>query len=105
VSSPELESARQQWQEGSRRLEQTRRDPLRHRRLLAQVDTVTMELRRRVGQTFTLAELADAYRTADAWGLEAIEARDSDAGWERDAALVADAAFHLYSSGAVDYAP
>ena len=105
MSSPELESARQQWQEGSRRLEQTRGNPTVHRRLLAQVDTVTMELRRRVGQTFTLDQLAAAYRTADAWGLEVIEARDSDAGWERDAALVADAAFHLYSSGAVDYSP
>ena len=36
----------------------------------AQVDAVTVELRRRVGQTFTLAELAAAYRGADAWGAD-----------------------------------
>ena len=42
-----------------------RDDPARHRRLLAQVEIVIGELRRRVGQTFTLAELADVYDGAD----------------------------------------
>jgi hypothetical protein len=105
VASPELEIARQQWQAASRRLEERRDDPRVYRRLLEQVDAMTFELRRRVGQTFTLDQLVDAYRGAEAWGIEAVEAHDPGPGWEREVALVTDAAFHLYSSGASDYQP
>jgi hypothetical protein len=106
VASPEIEIARQQWQAGSRRLEERRNNDARvYRRLLEQVEAMTFELRRRVGQTFTLDQLADAYRGAEAWGLEAIEAHDPGPGWEREAALVTDAAFQAYSRGASDYQP
>ena len=105
VGSPEIEIARQQWHAGSRRLEERRNDPRVYRRLLEQVEAMTFELRRRVGQTFTLRQLADAYRDAEAWALDAVEAHDPEPGWERDVALVTDAAFHVYSSGASDYAP
>jgi hypothetical protein len=105
VSSPEVEIARQQWQAASRRLEGTRRDPQLYRRLTDQVDGLIAELRRRLGQTFTLDQLAAIYRGAEAWTLNAIEARDSDPGWEREAALVSDAAFHFYARGASDYRP
>jgi hypothetical protein len=105
VVSPEVEIARQQWQAASRRLEGARNDPLRYRRLMDQVDTLTAELRRRVGQTFTLDQLVGSYRGAEAWIFGAIESRDSDPGWEREAALVSDVAFHFYSRAASDYAP
>jgi hypothetical protein len=97
----DLELARQQWQEGNRRLEESRGD----RAVLAQLDVVTAELRARVGQTFTLQELADVYAGADRWVREALEdARTEDAP-PPDAATVADAAFHLYARGATDYVP
>jgi hypothetical protein len=97
----DLELARQQWQEGNRRLEESRGD----RGVLAQLDVVTAELRARVGQTFTLQELADVYAGADRWVREALEdARPEDAP-PPDAATVADAAFHLYARGATDYVP
>ena len=59
------------------------------------------ELNRRVGQTFTLAELAAAYDEADRWLLEVLP---PGAGAVQ-LGLVEDAAFHLYARGAVDYAP
>jgi hypothetical protein len=105
VSSPEVEIARQQWQAASRRIEGTRRDPQLYRRLMAQVDSLGAELRRRVGQTFTLAQLVRAYQGAEAWTFGAIEAHDTDPGWERETALVTDVAFHYYSRSASDYTP
>ena len=94
---------RQEWEEGHRRLESERSDPARYRTLLAQVDVITAELRRRVGQTYSLAELAAAYRDAESWGREAVEERAPSSGWPRDLALVLAAAFHAYQRGATDY--
>ena len=105
VSSPELEIARQQWEAASRRLEAARDDARRYHRLHDQVDAVTAELRRRLGQTYTLGELTRAYAGAEAWAFDAVEAVDADAGWEHEVALVTDAAFHLYARGASDYRP
>jgi hypothetical protein len=99
-----LEHARQEWEQGHRRLQATSGDARLHRRLLEQVEVVTVELRRRVGQTFTLAELAEAYATADDWSREAL-AQEARSGDLAHATTVEDAAFHLYSRGAVDYAP
>jgi hypothetical protein len=94
---------RQEWEEGHRRLESERGDPGRYRVLLQQVDVIADELRRRVGQTYSLAELAAAYRDAERWSREAVEERAPSAGWPRDLALVLAAAFHGYQRGATDY--
>jgi hypothetical protein len=101
----DLELARQQWAEGSRRVESTRGDGPRYQRLLREVDTIVRELRRRVGQTFTLVELAAAYAGADRWAREAIEDADAEERPALEPATVADAAFHVYARGASDYAP
>jgi hypothetical protein len=94
---------RQEWEEADRRLEAERGDRRRYERLLAQVAVVNDELRKRVGQTYTLAELADAYRDAERWAREAVEERSPSPGWPRDLALVLAAAFYAYQRGAVDY--
>ncbi len=73
--------------------------------LYRQLDAVTEELRRRVGATFTLAELAEAYGESERWVLQAVEERAPSRGWARTATLAADAAFHAYSRGAQDYEP
>jgi hypothetical protein len=99
-----LEHARQEWEQGHRRLQATSGDARLHRRLLEQVEVMTLELRRRVGQRFTLAELAEAYAGADDWSREALM-RDAASADLAHAATVEDAAFHLYSRGAVDYVP
>jgi hypothetical protein len=102
---PSVTSARREWEEGSRRFFDEARDPARADVLHQQVEAVTVELRRRVGGTFTLAELADAYAGAERWVLQAVEERAPSKGWARTASLAADAAFHAYSRGAQDYEP
>ena len=103
--SVDVESARRDWAEGHRRLEAEAANPERYERLAEQVEAVTAELRRRVGQTFTLAELAEAYREADSWAREAVADSASSPGWPRTVAIAGDAAFHLYARGAIDYVP
>ena len=102
---PSVASARREWEDGSRRFFDEARDPARADVLHQQLEAVTVELRRRVGGTFTLAELADAYAGAERWVLQAVEERAPSRGWSRTAALAADAAFHAYSRGAQDYEP
>jgi hypothetical protein len=111
-----LAVARHQWEDGARRLAAAQSDPVRYRALAALVDSVADELRRKVGQTFTLAELADAYQGAEDWVRDIVVAASSAPDSERaggvgraagvrDAALVQDAAFAQYARGATDYRP
>ena len=101
----DVELARQQWQDGNRRVEDARGDLARYRRLTGQVDVVVAGLRKRVGQVFTLAELADAYDGADDWARELLDDADPEAPPPVEAGTVADAAFHVYARGAADYRP
>ena len=105
MSSVEVELARRQWEEGRKRFDEESRDRARQSRLLTALEAVTDELRKRVGQTFTLAELARAYNGADDWVREAIDEHADFPGWPADATTVQDTAFHLYSRGATDYSP
>ena len=50
-----LDLTRHEWEEGHRRLEAQRGDPRRYGRLLGQLELVSGELPKRVGQTYTLA--------------------------------------------------
>jgi hypothetical protein len=102
----DLEIARQQWQDGNRRVEETRADRERYADLGRQVDVVVSGLRKRVGQVFTLSELAESYEGADEWARELLDAAaDPDAPPTVEAGTVADAAFHAYARGAADYRP
>jgi hypothetical protein len=101
----DVQLARQHWEDGRRRVERARSDPSSYARLHAQVDLVAGELRKRVGQTFTLEELAAAYDQADDWARQLLyDARDEDAP-PPETSTVTDAAFHRYARGARDYAP
>ena len=66
---------------------------------------VTEELRKRVGSSFTLRELAVEYVRADDWARDTLAEREPFPGWLSSLSLVEGAAFHLYSRGAVDYEP
>jgi hypothetical protein len=101
----DVELARQQWEDGNRRIEAARADRRRYAGLVAQVDLVLGELRKRVGQTFTLGELAETYDGADDWAREAIDLADPEAPPPVDVPSVAGAAFHQYARGATDYRP
>ena len=95
----DLELARHQWQDGIRRVESSRDDRM------SQVDILVNALRKRVGQVFTLDELAEAYDGADDWARAVLDDAEPDAPPVAEAGTVADAAFHLYARGATDYRP
>jgi hypothetical protein len=99
------ETVRREWEQGHRRFEQLTRDPVAGPRLLAQLEVLTDELRKRVGQTFTLDELVATYRGAERWSRDVISERAATPGWPRTVSLVEDEAFHQYQRGAVDYVP
>lgn len=79
-------------------------DPELADRLGPQLEALVGELRRRVGGTFTIGELADEYARADVWARDVLSeqgVRD----WPRTLSLAEGAAFHLYARGALDYQP
>ena len=93
-----VENALYQWREGERRLagapEPTRAE------LDRATDAVVEELRRRLGSSFVLDELADFYAQGTDWATEL--ARRHAAGGE--AATVVDAAFNRYARESSNYA-
>jgi hypothetical protein len=68
--------------------------------LQAATDAVVEELRRRLGSSFVLDELADFYAEDTDWAMEL--ARRHAAG--SDAAIVVDAAFNRYARESRNYA-
>jgi alcohol dehydrogenase class IV len=100
-----VDVVRREWEEGYRRLEAASRDPVASERLHTQLEIVTAELRKRVGQSFTLKDLAAAYERADSWAHDVVSEHAATPGWPRTLAMVEAAAFHLYQRGAVDYTP
>lgn len=100
-----VESARHQWQDGHRRVEAVARTDARaHWRLLAQIEILTDELRRRIGQTFVLADLSAAYADSERWTQDAL-AESGVPVRPGEESTAQDAAFHLYARRARDYAP
>jgi hypothetical protein len=105
MPSATLEATRHEWEEGHRRLQASAGDRQRYDRLHAELDVVLAELRKRIGQTFTLEELGEAYAGADRWVQEAVAESEPAPGWPERLTVVQGAAFYLYSRGAVDYRP
>jgi hypothetical protein len=93
-----VENALYQWRDGERRIadapEPAQAD------LDAATDVVVEELRRRLGSSFVVDELAGLYGEGADWALEV--ARRQGAG--TDSASVVDAAFARYVREAKDYA-
>ena len=100
----DLELARHQWADGRRALERARSDHARYELLSDGVEVIQRELARRLGQSFDLAALADAYAGSDRWVLEALHDAFPD-NPPPESSLVASAAFELYAHRASDYAP
>ncbi len=96
-----LENALFQWEEGLRALRAI--DDQRERRQADRVvAAIQDELRRRVGPTYSAAQLADLYGRGTDWCLQA--ATDAAPGLAGDGQSLADAAFWLYLRGATDFA-
>jgi hypothetical protein len=96
-----LENALFQWEEGRRAL-QAVEDPRQRRLADRVVDAIREELRRRIGPTFTAAELADLYGQGTDWAQQV--AIDVAPAVESESQSLADAAFWLYLRGATDFA-
>jgi hypothetical protein len=93
-----LENALYQWREGERILASTP-EPAKADLDLA-ADAVIEELRRRLGSSFVVDELAELYAAGTDWA--------TDIAWRRaaggDATAVVDAAFNRYAREASDFA-
>src|ERR1700760_4980170 len=96
-----LATALYQWEEGARELASI--DDPRERRLADRViDAIRVELRRRIGPTFSAEELADLYGEGPDWAQQiAIDVAPAAAD---DAQSLADAAFWAYLRNAGNYA-
>ena len=93
-----LENALFQWRDGDRRLAETP-EPAR-----ADLDRaaaiVIEELRKRLGSTFLLEELADLYERGTDWADDIAQRERAGS----DSAAVVDAAFNRYAREASDFA-
>jgi hypothetical protein len=96
-----LANALYQWEEGSRALAEIT-DPKERRMADRVVSAIRLELRRRIGPTFTAAELADLYGEGTDWAQQI--ALDVAPAAGDDAQSLADAAFWQYLRGAGDFA-
>ena len=92
-----LENALYQWDEGERRVRQA--PELEAADLERAVRVVHDELRRRLGSTFVLDELADHYAADTDWATELAHLHAAGA----DAASVVDAAFARYAREASNF--
>lgn len=93
-----LENALTQWQDGERRL---REASDRERATLERaVEVVEGELRRRLGSTFMVGELADLYAEGTEWAEDLAQRRSAGI----EAVAVVDAAFGRYARLAADFA-
>jgi len=93
----ELENALYQWEEGERRV--LAAPDSERAGLDSAVELVLDELRRRLGSTFVVHELADFYAAGTDWATE-LAAREAPS---TEAAYVVDAAFNRYAREASDY--
>jgi hypothetical protein len=103
VNGP-IENTIFQWEEGYRRLQAARSDARAYRAVGQVVMAVEDELRKRLGSSFSIEELAEAYRQDIDWDLELAMRRvpPDSASW--DSSTVVDAAFYLYMREASDFA-
>ena len=97
-----VELALMEWGAGARRLEELDEPPRREAVYREVVNEIVDELNRRMGQTFTLAELAEEYARSAGWS-RLVAQRTTDQVWAHDLTIVQDAAFARFARNAVDY--
>lgn len=96
---------RHEWAVGYRRLEAERETPAHYRALQAQLEVITAELRKRIGDVYDLQTLAAEYGRSDAWAQRIASDLPPAERWAPGVTIATDAAFHLFARRAQDYAP
>jgi hypothetical protein len=93
-----------QWEDGFRKLQAARSDPLLHRALARAVVAVQDQLRKHLGSSFSVDELASLYSENPDWGFDLViqSAPEDIRAWDTSTAV--DAAFYLYMREAMDFA-
>ena len=96
--------AREDWRAGERFVERVLADPRRAPVVRSVMLELERELRRRLGQTYTLAMLVTLYADADRWGREAAQRVAPEIPWAHDS-VFADAACAHAARNARDWTP
>ncbi len=104
VSELSVRLAREDWRAGERTVERVLADPRRAPIARSVMLELERELRRRLGQTYTLAALVRAYDDADRWARAAAQRVAPEAAWTQDSAF-ADAACARAARNARDWKP
>jgi hypothetical protein len=91
-----------EWFEGERRLAQLDVPATRLVVIERVVDEIQAELRRRVGSTYNMDDLAAEYDGAESWCLDVAQ-RTTGHTWAYDLAVVQDAAFARFVRDATDF--
>jgi len=97
-TGPHFLNALYQWEDGERRLKEA--EPSDRAHLERAMGGVMDELRRRLGSSFDIGELADLYTRGTDWAEDVAARRWSGL----DTVVVVDAAFARYSREASDFA-
>jgi hypothetical protein len=106
VTDTELESMRRDWEDGRRRLAAAlAREPARSGIYDRVTYAMRRELRRRVGQTFTLRQLGEVYAGSAIWARDLAQRIAPDAVYAHDLSVTADAVFSEMSRMALDWTP
>ena len=104
VSELSVLLAREDWRAGERTVERILADPRRAPVARTVMLELERELRRRLGQTYTLAALVKVYDDADRWARAAAQRVAPDVAWTQDSSF-ADAACARAARNARDWKP
>ena len=99
------ETAIFQWREGSRRLDEAGTGDRDQLRVLLRVhEQIYLELRRRLGSSFTVDELVELYEDGTDWAQQVATETAPEHPFAWEPRTVVDAAFARYLREASDYA-
>jgi hypothetical protein len=104
VSELSVRLAREDWRNGERSVERVLADPMRAPIATSVLLELQRELRRRLGQTYSLAALVAVYGEADRWARSAAQRVAPGVAWAQDG-IFADAACARAARSARDWTP
>jgi len=104
VSEHSVRLAREDWRNGERAVERVLADPARAPIATSVLLELQRELRRRLGQTYSLAALVAVYDDADRWARAAARRVAPETAWAQDG-IFADAACARAARAARDWTP